>query len=143
MSGFDDEIIDEFRSNNGHVSAHGFGDSLVLVHHVGVRTGEAHVSPLMGLPDDGGWLITASAAGAPRHPAWYHNLLARPETRIEVPGESGVTTVPVVVEDLRGSDRDEAWGRFVQRSPSFARYEQKAGDRVIPVLRLTPAGRAT
>jgi deazaflavin-dependent oxidoreductase (nitroreductase family) len=137
---FNDGIIDEFRANNGHVSAHGFGDSLLLVHNVGVRTGETHVSPLMGLPDGRGWLITASAAGAARHPAWYHNLLAHPQTSIEAPGESGVVTVPVVVEDLKGADRDESWARFVQRSPSFARYEEKAGDRVIPVLRLGPSG---
>jgi deazaflavin-dependent oxidoreductase (nitroreductase family) len=141
MSGFDDQIIDEFRANNGTVTAHGFGDSLVLVHHIGTRTGSEHVTPLMALPEAGGsWLVAASAAGAPRHPSWYFNLLASPLTIVEVGGPGGVHPVPVRVSDLEGAERDAAWARFTARSPGFSRYEQRAGGRVIPVLRLTPTG---
>jgi deazaflavin-dependent oxidoreductase (nitroreductase family) len=125
-------VIDEFRTNNGTVS-HGFGRALVLVHHVGAKSGIERVSPLMGIRDDADtWFITASKGGAPENPAWYHNLLANPETTIETP-DDGVVKVRAV--ELHGAERDAAWERFKAHSDGFRQYELKT-DRVIPVLAL-------
>lgn len=131
-------IIAEFRANDGRVETAGFGDRLVLLHHRGARSGVARVAPLMGIPMGGSWLIAASAAGAPKHPGWYRNLREHPDTEIEVPGPDGGVTVPVRAVDLEGSARDDAWARFTTASPGFRDYEKRAGDRVIPVLRLDP-----
>ena len=134
MTGFNDLIIEEFRANNGTVTTAGFGDDLVLVHSVGAITGEPRINPLMAIETDGSWLIAASAAGAPRHPAWYFNLLKTPDTSIE----TGTATVDVHATDLAGEERDAAWRLFTDRSPAFAGYEAKAAGRVIPVVRLDP-----
>ncbi|HEY8718954.1 nitroreductase/quinone reductase family protein [Pengzhenrongella sp.] len=74
MSVFDDVVSKEFRLNNGRVGSAGFGSSLVLIHSTDARTGESRVSPAMSIEDDGGWLVIASAAGAPKNPGWYFNL---------------------------------------------------------------------
>jgi deazaflavin-dependent oxidoreductase (nitroreductase family) len=129
---FTDRVIDEFRDNGGEVAR--FGRSLVLVHHVGAKSGTARVSPVMGIRiDDDTWLIAASKGGAPENPAWYHNLLANPDAEIET-GDEG--TIAVHVSELKGVERDAAWARFTERSGGFRDYEAKT-TRTIPVLALT------
>lgn len=128
---FNDRIVAEFRANDGEVAR--FGRSLILVHHVGAKSGTERVSPVMGIrTDDDTWLIAASKAGAPQNPAWYHNLLAHPEARIETPDDGEVA---VRVTELTGAERDGAWARFTARSSGFRDYETKT-TRTIPVLAL-------
>jgi deazaflavin-dependent oxidoreductase (nitroreductase family) len=124
-------VIDTFRANGGEVPQ--FGRSLVLLHHVGSRTGTERVSPVMGFPTDDGWLVVASKAGAPDHPAWYGNLRANPRTTVETP-DDGV--VEVSAEELPAAERDVAWARITAQAPGFADYEART-TRVIPVVRLT------
>ena len=128
-------VIAEFREHGGTVTeAAPFGRSLVLLHHVGARTGAERTSPLAHLRDgDDAWLVAASKAGAPDNPDWFHNLRAHPEVSIETP-DDGV--VEVRAEELQGEERDRAWERFKQMSDGFRGYEEKT-DRVIPVLALT------
>jgi deazaflavin-dependent oxidoreductase (nitroreductase family) len=134
MADWNTQIIEEFRANDGTVTTMGFGRSLVLVHNLGARSGDERINPVMNiLEEDGSRLIAASAAGADKHPAWYHNLLAHPDVTIETPEG----TEEVHVTDLQGAERDAAWERFKQTSDGFRAYEAKTS-RVIPVLRLTP-----
>lgn len=134
---FNDAIIDEFRANGGAVSR-GFGTDLVLVHSTGARSGEPRVHPVLALRDGDAWLIAASKGGAPEHPAWFHNLVAHPDAVLESPDQrGGIDTVPVRATALEGADRDAAWARFVDRSPAFSQYEQRAGGRRIPIVRLS------
>ena len=127
-------VIAEFREHGGTVTeAAPFGRSLVLLHHVGARTGTERVSPLAHLRDgDDAWLIAASKAGAPDNPDWFHNLRAHPDVSVETP-DDGV--VEVRAEELRGEDRDRAWERFKQMSDGFRSYEEKTS-RTIPVVAL-------
>jgi deazaflavin-dependent oxidoreductase (nitroreductase family) len=133
MSDWNQSIIDEFRANGGTVQTAGFGRGLVLLHHRGAKTGEERVSPVAAIRASGDtWWVAASKGGAPTNPAWFHNLLAHPDVSIETP-DAG--TVDVHAEQLTGAARDEAWGRFKERSSGFASYEAKT-TRVIPVLEL-------
>ncbi|MCI4659186.1 nitroreductase/quinone reductase family protein [Cryobacterium zhongshanensis] len=132
MSDFNEQIISEFRENNGHVTTAGFGSNLVLLHTTGARTGVEHVSPVMSIRDGDAWLVVASAGGRPRHPAWYFNLLRQPETSIETPEG----TVAVTATDLDGEEHARAWGKIIARAPGFAGYQERAVERRIPVLRL-------
>ena len=76
----------------------------------------------------------ASAAGAARNPAWYHNLAAHPDqVWIELPGRE----VAVTAEQLHGAERDEAWRQITAAVPRFAAYQQ-ATDRELPIIRLVP-----
>ncbi|BCJ29306.1 nitroreductase/quinone reductase family protein [Actinocatenispora sera] len=134
MTDWNQQIIDEFRGNDGTVETMGFGRGLVLVHHRGARTGTERVNPVAAIRESAdSWLIAASAGGADRNPDWYHNLVAHPDVSIETP-DDGV--VPVRAEDLARPERDAAWDRFKAMSDGFAGYEKKTA-RIIPVLRLT------
>ncbi|PJI84812.1 nitroreductase/quinone reductase family protein [Luteimicrobium subarcticum] len=134
MADWNQQVIEEFRANGGDVSTNGFGKGLVLLHTRGAKTGAERVNPVAAVREtDDAWFVAASKAGAPSNPAWYHNLLAHPDVRIETP-DDGV--VAVHAEDLSGAARDAAWARFTERSEGFRSYERKT-TRVIPVLRLT------
>ncbi|AYF97358.1 nitroreductase family deazaflavin-dependent oxidoreductase [Protaetiibacter intestinalis] len=132
MSGFNERIVDEFRSNAGTVETAGFGRSLVLLHHLGAKSGVERVTPVLGIPSERGWLIAASKGGSPENPAWFHNLHAHPDVVIETPDEGEVAVTAV---ELQGAERDAAWARFLARGPAFAQYEQRTA-RTIPVVEL-------
>ena len=133
---FNTQVIDEFRANDGRVGGPFDGASLLLLHTTGARSGTAYVTPLVYMPDDGRYVIFASKAGAPENPAWYHNLKAHPDVRIEV----GTETVAVTASEAPRAERDRLWGAMTAQAPQFAEYETKT-ERVIPVIVLTPADR--
>ena len=132
MSDWNQQVIDEFRANDGTVTTMGFGRSLVLLHHRGARSGTVRVSPLASVRTDAGWLVAASKAGAPDNPDWFHNLLAHPDVALEAPGEG---TVRVRARVLSGQERDAAWERFTAMSDGFRGYQERT-ERVIPVVEL-------
>jgi deazaflavin-dependent oxidoreductase (nitroreductase family) len=135
MNDFNAATIEEFRANEGRVSGPFEGAPMVLVHHVGRRSGDPHVSPMMYLPgDDGVIYVFASKGGAPTHPDWYHNLLAAGSAEVEV----GTERYRVEVIEETGAERDRIYAEQASRYPGFAEYAEKtAGIRTIPVLRLT------
>jgi deazaflavin-dependent oxidoreductase (nitroreductase family) len=133
MSDFNQQIIDEFRANEGRVGGMFEGAPMIIIHHIGAKTGTKRVAPLVHFPEgDGRTVIVASAAGAPNNPGWYHNLKAHPEIEVEV----GTETYQVVVEEITGAERDEIWERVVTERAGFADYQRNT-DRKIPLLRLT------
>ena len=85
-------IIEEFRANDGVVGGYFSGVPLALVHHTGARSGVERVAPLASqeLDEGSGWAVFASKGGADDNPAWYYNLLANPETTVEVPPVAAV-----------------------------------------------------
>ncbi|MEO9325730.1 nitroreductase family deazaflavin-dependent oxidoreductase [Nocardioides sp. C4-1] len=136
MSDFNDQVIAEFRANGGRVGGPFEGAPLLLLHSTGAKSGAERVHPMMYRADGERWLVFASKAGAPDNPAWWHNLQAHPEARIEVGDGSGVETVEVVAHDLDGDERDRAYAAQAAEYPGFADYQAKT-DRVIPVVALT------
>ena len=130
-------IITEFRANQGSVGGPFAGAPMILVHHVGRKSGKEYVTPLVYLPgegDDDSMYIFASKGGAPAHPDWYGNLVSAGQATIEVLGRTQQATVTEVI----GDERDRIYAEQVKRMPGFGDYEQKAaGIRTIPVLRLT------
>ena len=131
---YNDRIISEFRENGGTVTT-GHGSGLLLLHSIGAKSGEERIHPVLGIADGDGWLIAASKGGSPENPAWYHNLLAHPETEVEVPAGDHVDTVAVRADVVPDADYPAAWDRFVARSHGFAQYAERTARR-IPVVRL-------
>jgi deazaflavin-dependent oxidoreductase (nitroreductase family) len=130
---FNQGIIGEFRANEGRVGGQFEGASMILIHHIGAKTGTERVAPLVYFPqDDGSLVIIASVGGAPTNPDWYHNVKANPKFDVEVRTE----TFPVLAEEVVGDERDEIWTRVVAAFPRLAEHQQKT-TRTIPVLRLT------
>jgi deazaflavin-dependent oxidoreductase (nitroreductase family) len=133
MSDWNEKIIEEFRANGGRVGGMFEGAPMILIHHIGAKSGVERVTPLVHFPeDDGSTVIVASNGGAPKHPAWFHNLKANPKIDVEV----GTERYTVLVEELPRAERDEFWKRVVAERPGFADYERKT-DRLIPLVRLT------
>jgi deazaflavin-dependent oxidoreductase (nitroreductase family) len=128
------QIIAEFRENGGKVGGPFEGATMLLLHHVGARSGTERVTPLVYFPDGDRMLIIASAAGAPKNPDWYHNIKTTPRVEVEV----GTDTVTVDARELPGTERDEKWAEITAKAPGFAEYQTKTS-RVIPVIALQPA----
>ncbi|MGH8890615.1 MAG: nitroreductase family deazaflavin-dependent oxidoreductase [Acidothermaceae bacterium] len=130
-------IVDEFRANDGRVGGYFEGRTMVLMHHVGRKSGKHYVSPALYLPaagDERTIYVFASKGGAPDNPAWYYNLVAAGEAEVEV----ATQRYPVTVRELIGDERDRVYAEQATRYSNFADYEEKtAGARVIPVLALT------
>lgn len=131
------QVINEFRENGGRVGGMLAGMPVLLLHHTGAQSGKEYVNPLAYLEDDGRYAIFASAAGAPKHPGWFHNLKAHPDVSIEV----GTQTLEVHAQEATGEERDRLYRIQSERIPRFSEYEQKT-DRLIPVVLLQPAGPA-
>ena len=85
MANWNENIIEEFRANEGAVGGYFEGATVLLLHTAGRRTGREHVTPVVYLPDDGRWVVIGSKGGAPADPDWVRNLeVARGE-----PDENG------------------------------------------------------
>lgn len=132
-------IIDEFRANDGRVGGPFEGAPMVLVHHVGRKSGSPRTNPMMYRPDPGSddvLYVFASANGAATNPDWYHNLTSAGRARIE----RGTEAYDVTVDEVTGRERDEIYAAQAREYPGFADYEKKTeGIRTIPVLALTRA----
>lgn len=126
-------VIEEFRKNHGKVGGPFSGAPILLLHHVGAKTGKARVNPVMYLKDGDRYLVFASKGGGPKHPDWYHNLKAHPDVQIEV----GDAKIDVRAKEITGRERDQLYARQSSLRPQFADYEKKT-TRVIPVISLTP-----
>ncbi|MFD5202730.1 nitroreductase/quinone reductase family protein [Streptomyces sp. NPDC058375] len=126
---FQQSVIAEFRANRGKVGGPFAGSDLLLLTTTGARSGAPHTTPLGHVRDGRRLLVVASNLGAPLHPDWYHNLLARPTVTVEL-GDEEFESLAVPAE---GARRDELFARVVAEAPGYADY-QDATDRVLPVV---------
>ncbi len=133
MNDWNTGVITEFRANGGKVGGQFDGAPLLLLHHKGAKTGTERVSPLMYQAVGNAYAIFASKAGAPTNPDWYHNLVANPDTTVEV----GSDTKKVRARVAAGDEHNTIWTTQKQRYPGFAEYEAKTS-RQIPVVVLDP-----
>ncbi|MFI1472165.1 nitroreductase/quinone reductase family protein [Streptomyces wuyuanensis] len=129
---FNQQVIDEFRANRGRVGGYFEGARLLLLTTTGARSGAPHTTPVGYLPDGGERvLVIASAGGSPKHPDWYHNIVANPRLTVE----DGVFTYEARAVVLDPEERDRAFARAVEADPGWGEYQAKTG-RVIPVVAL-------
>lgn len=133
---FNASIIEEFRANDGVVSGPFEGAPIVLLHTVGARSGAARVNPLVSQPVGDEVAVFASANGSPKHPDWFRNLEAHPDTTVEI----GTEVRDVHARVAEGDERTQIWERQKSLMPGFAGYEVSAGDRKIPVIVLERRG---
>lgn len=110
------------------------GSPIILVHHVGAKSGTDRITPLIGLADGGRWVIVASKGGTDKNPAWFYNLKANPETEIEVGRDKVAVNARIVDEE----ERAELWPKLVEIYPPYEDYQEFAGARRIPVISLEP-----
>jgi F420H(2)-dependent quinone reductase len=109
------------------------GPSMLLLDHVGAKSGVKRTSPLLYLDDGPNLVIIASKGGHPRQPAWFHNLRANPETTAQVGSERR----PVRARVATPEERRRLWPRAVKTYGNYAHYQRRT-ERQIPVVILEP-----
>jgi F420H(2)-dependent quinone reductase len=111
----------------------GLGAPILLLDHVGAKSGSVRTSPLLYIQDGENVAVIASKGGHPRHPAWFHNLRANPEASVQV----GSKRRGVRARLATGEERERLWRRAVEAYPPYADYQART-DREIPVVVLEP-----
>ncbi|MGW7524920.1 nitroreductase family deazaflavin-dependent oxidoreductase [Streptomyces sp. NPDC054783] len=106
----------------------------VILTTTGARSGLPRRTPLACMPEEDGksWLLVGSNFGRPGHPAWSHNLLARPDAVISWKGRD----IPVIARLLEGEERAQAWTALLEFWPPYATYQARVA-REIRLFRLT------
>jgi deazaflavin-dependent oxidoreductase (nitroreductase family) len=96
---YNQRVIEAFRASDGFVEQ---GLDLLLLHHVGARSGRERVTPLAYWRlDDTSVAVLASNRGAPKHPDWYHNLVANPDAKTEIGTETFLARARVAAPNER------------------------------------------
>jgi deazaflavin-dependent oxidoreductase (nitroreductase family) len=131
LHAFNQNLIDEFRANEGKVTGQFANADLLLLTTTGAKSGQTRVSPLAYLRIDGRLIIVGSFAGAPVNPAWVHNLRAKPRAHIEV----GTESFDVTAREVPSAERDELFAKVTAVAPGFADYQANTS-RVIPLFEL-------
>lgn len=122
-----------YRRSGGRIGGHipGWPEArIVLVDHTGARSGIGRTSPVMYQEDGDAIVVMASKAGQPTNPAWFHNLVANPETTIQI----GSEVRPVRARVAGDEERDRLWARFVALYPGSDAYQRNSQGRKIPIV---------
>jgi deazaflavin-dependent oxidoreductase (nitroreductase family) len=106
----------------------------VLLTHTGAKSGKKRTTPLGYFTDQGNVILIASRGGHANHPAWYHNVTANPEVELWTKGGGGRYRA----REAEGNQRKRLWDLATSFYPGFARYQERAGDRRIPVVVCSP-----
>ena len=123
-----------YRRTGGRLGGKVKGAPVLLLHHVGAKSGQERVAPLLYLADGDRFVIVASKGGTDKNPAWFYNLRAHPQTKIEI-GRDKRNVTARIVDD---SERERLWPRLVEMYPDYAVYQTHT-ERQIPVIALEPA----
>jgi len=110
------------------------GLPVVIVTHRGHKTGAIRKTPLMRVKEDNNYILVGSQGGAPKDPAWVHNLRADPH--IELRDETIVRSMFVrEVNDM--TERARLWTLAVAAYPPYAEYQART-KRQIPLFVAEP-----
>ena len=107
---------------------------IALIDHTGARTGTARTSPLMYHEHDNAIVVAATKGGQPSHPAWFHNLMANPDTTIQIGSQIRKVCARLATDE----ERDQLWQKMVTTFPGYDFYQRNAKGRKIPVVILDP-----
>jgi deazaflavin-dependent oxidoreductase (nitroreductase family) len=123
-----------YRASGGRIG-HRFPGAppMLLLDHVGAKSGTKRTIPLVYVRDGDDIVIVASKGGHPRHPAWFHNLRANPETRVQI----GSELRPVRARVATAEERKRLWPKAVRTYSGYRGYQERT-DREIPLVILEP-----
>jgi deazaflavin-dependent oxidoreductase (nitroreductase family) len=107
---------------------------ILLLDHVGARTGHKRTSPLMFHEDGATVAVVASKGGQPTNPAWFHNLMANPDTTIQIGQELRSVRARIATD----AERERLWPAFVAFYPGYEFFRLNAKGRKIPIVILDP-----
>jgi deazaflavin-dependent oxidoreductase (nitroreductase family) len=121
--------VELFESSGGTAGTELRGMAIIVMTNRGAKSGKLRKTPLMRVEHDGKYAVVASQGGAPKHPVWYHNLVADPHVELQ----DGPVKQDMIARELTGEEKALWWERAVAAYPDYADYQAKA-DRQIPVF---------
>jgi deazaflavin-dependent oxidoreductase (nitroreductase family) len=124
-----------YRLSGGRLGGTFRGAPVLLLSHVGRKSGRRRTNPLLYLWDGDDLVIVASKGGSARHPAWWVNLRASPTTTVEVGREKRTVTA----SQASPEEKARLWPRLVEMYPDYDKYQARTA-RDIPVVILRRAG---
>lgn len=126
-----------YQKSGGRIGANVFGTPVLLLFTIGRKTSKKRANLLMYIPKGDAYVVAASNAGAPQHPAWWLNLQANPNAQIQV----GSKVIPAIARESEGKERERLWEEFVLADGGYQVYEDRTTRR-IPVVVLEPERQA-
>ena len=123
-----------YKVTGGIIGSSMMGAPVLLLTHTGRKSGRKITTPLQYVKDGDNIVLIASNAGHKFHAQWYYNLKANPDVEIQIKGD----VMNATAEEASGEERDRLWQKAVDQYSGYAGYEKTAGDRLIPVMVLTP-----
>jgi deazaflavin-dependent oxidoreductase (nitroreductase family) len=121
-------------ATNGWISS-APGQQVLAIETIGAKSGKARRIPLAYATDGDRIVLIASKGGAPKHPAWYHNLKANPDVEVWAKRRCGRYRA----REVDGDERARLWQLAADYYPGYDTYQQRTGGRRIPVMVLEPA----
>jgi deazaflavin-dependent oxidoreductase (nitroreductase family) len=106
---------------------------MLLLDHVGAKSGVRRTTPLVYVDDPPNLVLVASKGGHPRNPAWYHNLVAHPETTVQV----GTSHRSVRARVATPAERERLWPKAIATYDGYRGYQERTA-REIPLVILEP-----
>lgn len=131
---FTDLHTGAYKVSHGRLGGKAYGVPVVLVESVGRKSGKRRTHPLLCGEDGDNLVLIASKGGTDRHPAWFHNLKANPETVAWYMGEKR----RVRAREAAGAERERLWAMMAKAYPPYEAYQRRT-ERRIPVVVLEPA----
>jgi len=123
-----------YQASGGRVGHHVPGrPPMLMLYHVGAKTGERRASGLTYMPYDGSFVVVGSNGGGARNPGWVHNLRAFPDAEIQV----GPRKIKVHAREPGDGERQRLWAQAAEYHPAWGRFQQGT-PRTLPIVILTP-----
>ena len=123
-------MIEDLRANGGTPSSGPLvGRPLAIMITKGAKSGQDRTAIVTYHRNGDDYVIAATKSGAPENPAWYHNLVARPEATFEAAND----IFQVVAREATGDERQRLYDEHARLYPEFAAYPSKTS-RVIPIF---------
>jgi deazaflavin-dependent oxidoreductase (nitroreductase family) len=107
---------------------------LLLLDHFGAKSGKKRTSPLLYFRNGEDVVVIASKGGYPKHPGWYYNLMANPDTRVQIGSERRQVRARLATEE----ERERLWPKAVETYKGYADYQVRSKGREIPIVILEP-----
>jgi deazaflavin-dependent oxidoreductase (nitroreductase family) len=122
-----------YRMSGGRIMGTSSGAPVLLLTTTGRKSGRSRTVPLLYVQDGACFVVVASYAGSPKHPAWYLNLEQNPKVELQV----GRRRFAAVARSASADEKTRLWPKLTEIYPRYEDY-QKRTSREIPLVILIP-----
>jgi deazaflavin-dependent oxidoreductase (nitroreductase family) len=119
----------------GRLVARSGRTQILLLTTTGRRSGQQRVTPLLYIDDRPDFVVVASNGGTEQVPAWWRNLQAKPEARVQCGREHH----EVAAREATPAETERLWARLMDAYEFFDDYQART-ERTIPVVILERTG---